>query len=97
MLIYRVSPFFKFADDVNKPMSTKDDAYWESAEKQRLLRLDRAKRLREEKVRSRDPDTIAKIRRKIANEEYLGKVMQDPPRLAEAKALRKMIGDAEQG
>lgn len=87
------APFFRFADDVNKTISTKDDRYWEGAERAKQQRLTRAQEIRKEKIKYRDPKMIASIRRRIKNEEHLGIVMRDTPRLVEAAKLKKMIGD----
>lgn len=84
---------FSFAENPNVAFSAKSDKYWESAERNRVDAVRKRQLEREEKVLTRDPETIAKIKRRADNQEQLGRHMQDPGRIAEAITLRKMIGE----
>jgi len=82
---------FSFADNPNSQESTKDDKYWENAEKVKLAALEKRRKERYDKVMSKDPETIAMLKRKADNEERLGKTMDDPVRLKEANEIRNLI------
>jgi hypothetical protein len=84
---------FAFAENPNSVVSTKPDSYWDHAERNRLAGLDRRRQERAEKVFSRDPATVQKLRTRAENQERLGKEGNDQARIQEARELRKLIGD----
>jgi len=66
------APSFSFAEDLTQTVSTKSERYWDNAEKVRLEALEKRRKERFEKVMSKDPETVQKIRDKITNVEATG-------------------------
>ena len=88
---------FHFKENFNRTESAKPDSYWDSAERNRLARLDGARKERFDKVMSGDKETCAMIERKANNQERLGKDMNDQARIEEASQLRELLGEKQTG
>jgi uncharacterized protein YdaT len=85
---------FFFKEDFSKQMSTKPDSYWENAERNRLLALDKRRKERLEKVAYKDKATVDSLRNMAANEERHGKAGDDPVRIEKARRVRELIKEA---